>query len=71
MRFTVADVAEKLGVDVDVARGFVKFLVEVHLAKRVGSRQPPTGRGAPADVFVFGEGYEKSLVQLLKRASLA
>jgi predicted ArsR family transcriptional regulator len=69
-RHTIADVAEKLSVSVDVARGLVRFLVEVGFAERVGQRQPPMGRGAPADVYSFGEGYEKALARLLKRAAL-
>lgn len=70
-RHTVADVAEKLGVEIDIARGLVKFLVEAGLAERVGQRQPESGRGAPADVFSFVEGYERALAQTLKRAELA
>lgn len=69
-RHTIADVAEKLGCSVDIARGLVRFLVEAGFAERVGQRQPMTGRGAPADVYSFGQGYEKALAQLLKRAAL-
>jgi predicted ArsR family transcriptional regulator len=70
-RHTIADVAKKLDVSVEVARGLVRFLVEAGFATRVGQRQAAGGRGAPADVFSFTDGYEQALAQLLRRAALS
>ncbi len=69
MRYTVNDVADKLRVEVEVARGLTRFLLEIKLIRRVGNRKPENGRGASADVFDFPDGFEKQLMRVLIRAA--
>jgi hypothetical protein len=71
MRHTVADVAEKLRVDKELARGLVKLLVHLELATPRGERRPESGRGRAEDVFEFEEGYEKELLRFLVEAELS
>lgn len=69
--FTVAEVADKLKVERETARGLVRILTEVGLAKCRGERAPANGRGAAQKAYQFEEGYEKAFVALLNRAKLA
>lgn len=70
MRLTTAEVAGRLGVDREVARGLIHFLVELGLAEFKGERPPETGRGKAQHVFEFVEGFEKQLADTLKKAKL-
>ena len=67
-RFSVNDVAERLDVEREAARGLVKLLVELDLAKQVGERRPESGRGKSEGVYNFVEGFEDSLAKTLKVA---
>ena len=69
-RYTVNEVAEKLDVEREVARGLVRFLVDKHLAELRGERKPESGRGKAENVYAFTYDFEKRLGMLLKRASL-
>ena len=69
-RYTVNDVAEKLDVEREVARGLVRFLVDKHLASLRGERKPESGRGKAENVYSFADDFEKRLGMMLKRASL-
>jgi predicted ArsR family transcriptional regulator len=68
--FTVAEVADKLKVERETARGLIRFLNEIGLAKCRGERAPANGRGAAQKTYQFEDGYEKALVSLLNRAKL-
>lgn len=69
-RYTVAEIADKLGVERETARGFVKFLVELKLVDFKGERPSESGRGKAQHVYEFADGYEKVLTARLKRAEL-
>jgi predicted ArsR family transcriptional regulator len=69
-RYTVNEVAEKLDVEREVARGLVRFLVDKHLASLRGERKPESGRGKAENVYSFADDFEKRLGMLLKRAAL-
>lgn len=70
-RYTVAEVAERLGVDREVARGLVRFLsdADVGLAEFRGERRPD-GRGKAEHVYEFSEGFEARLAEFLTAAKL-
>lgn len=70
MRLSIVDVAERLKVEPEIARGFVKLLVGYGLAKPVGERPSRTGRGRSEAVFLFEEGYEQGLAHELLKAGL-
>lgn len=70
-RFTVNEVADKLAVDKELARGLVRLLVGMRLAELRGERRPESGRGRAEAVYVFTDGYEKALAAKLKRAELS
>jgi len=69
-RFTVTEVAEKLDVDREVARGLIRFLVERDLSSLQGERKPESGRGKAENVYAFADDFEKRLATILKRAEL-
>lgn len=72
-RYTITEVAEKLGVDREVARGLVRFLTDanVGLAEMKGDRAPAPGKSGRAEkVYEFVEGFERSLAELLTQAEL-
>jgi hypothetical protein len=70
MRLSTAEIAERLQIEVDVARGLVKLLVGWGLVRPVGERPSRTGRGRAEGVFMFVEGYEEDLALRLKVARL-
>lgn len=67
-RYTIPEIAEKLGVDKEIARGLVKFLVEIDLAQLKGER--PQERGKPFQVYSFSDGFEKAMHAFVKRGKL-
>lgn len=69
MRHTITDIAERLHVDKDLVRGFVKFLENIALCEFRGTR-PSTGNGAAEKVYEFEEGYEKTLMKFLSDGRL-
>lgn len=69
-RFTVAEVAEKLGIEREVTRGLVKFMVEAKIVEFKGERAPENGRGKPQHVYEFSDGFDRALASMLKRANL-
>lgn len=70
-RFTIDEVAIKLGVSLETARGLVRYLVESgDLAQNRGVRLPESGRGRGAIVYSFVDGFEKQLATQLRRAKL-
>lgn len=69
-RFTVAEIAERLQVDREIARGLVRFLSEINLALVKGERKPDNGRGKAETVYAFEEDYANTLVDVLKEAKL-
>lgn len=66
MRYTIAEIAEKLGVDKEHARGLVKYLVAVKLVSEMGVRRAESGRGE--NLYSFVDEFEKVLVAYLRRA---
>lgn len=70
LRLSVVEIADKLGVDREVARGLVRYLVEVGLAQFRGERRAQGSRGKAEHVFSFTVGYEAELVEKLKGAGL-
>lgn len=71
MRLTIADVAQRLDVDKEIARGLVKFIVDANLARSMGERRPESGRGRAEAVYLFEEDFEKRLAVILKRGKLS
>lgn len=69
--YTIAEVAERLGVEVEAARGAVKFLVSAGIAQDRGKRRPEGGRGASASVYSFTEGYATRAAEIFTAAKLA
>jgi predicted ArsR family transcriptional regulator len=69
-RFTVAEIAERLKVDREIARGLVRFLSEIEIALIKGERKPENGRGRSETVYAFEEDFENTLVDVLKEAKL-
>lgn len=65
MRYTIAEVADKLHVEKDLARGLVKFLEHYGDAEAMGTR--PLARGRAETVYEFREGFEKRMMQRLRR----
>lgn len=68
-RLTVSEIADRLDVEKEDARGFIHFLIARGLADCMGDRKP-VGRGKPEKVYSFVTGFEKLLVANLKRAGL-
>jgi len=64
-RYTIAEIAAKLKVDREDARGFVKFLVAKDLAELRGER---SGRGAPEKLYALEEHFEETLAEMIARA---
>ena len=69
-RWTVLEVAERLGVEREHARGLIHLLVGLDLAKDRGARPVEGGRGRGEKVYSFVDDYEKLLTARLKRARL-
>lgn len=70
-RHTISDVADALQVEKDAARGLVKFLETVGLARPMGERPPVNGLGRAEKVYEMVEGYEGKLCDLLEAAKLS
>lgn len=68
-RFSVADVADRLNVGREEARGLVRFLVAAGLAEFKGERRSE-GRGKAEHVYAFVDDFERLLASKLKRAKL-
>lgn len=58
---TVKELAQKMGVDYQVAHGFVKLLVSRNMAELVEKRKQPSGRGKPSNVYEIPEKLEITL----------
>ena len=71
MRFTIAEIAARLDVEKETARGLVKYLEAFGAAMPMGARAPVNGRGRAEVVFEFREGFEKRLAKELEKAKLA
>lgn len=69
MRYTIVDIAEKLGVEKENARGLVRYLVAEQLAQEMGVRKGEAG-GRGENVYSFVDGFEKTLAARLRRARL-
>lgn len=67
-RYSISDVAEKLSVEKETARGLVKFLEAKGLAEYKGDRKPENRRGALESVYSFSEDFEMATAQLLASA---
>ena len=67
-RYTVAEIAERLGVDRESARGFVRFALDASLVTDRGVRTPERGRTGTEKVYSFASEFEKELVQRVRRA---
>jgi len=69
-RFTISEVAQKLDVEKDIARGLVKFLEAVFEAEPMGDRPSVSGRGRAEGVYEFRDGFEKRIEKRLEKAIL-
>lgn len=69
-RYTVAEVAVKLEVEKEIARGLMKFLMEVGLCEWKGDRKSD-GPGKAEHVYSFKDGYEKRLQEMLEESTLS
>jgi hypothetical protein len=69
-RWTVREIATRLGVDAGNARGLVKCMVDLDLAEHVGERRNENSRGASEMVFCFRDDYEETFASYLKVACL-
>lgn len=67
-RHTIAEVAERLSVPSETARGLVMLLVEKKIIEPVGVK--PITRGRSANVYEFPDGYEQHVAQVLLEAQL-
>lgn len=65
MRYTIADVAIRVGVEKDLARGLVKFLEHFGEAVAMGTR--PVERGRAETVYEFRGGFEARTKTRLER----
>lgn len=68
-RYTVGEVAEKLDISKDAARGLIKFLVEIGVARLRGER--PSARGRGEYVYSLSDGIDTLVAARLRRAHLA
>ncbi len=68
-RLTVAQVAERLGVSSEVARGMVGLFVVKGIITPAGMKPLKIGRAA--NVYEFPDGYEQRALELLLAADLA
>lgn len=66
MRYTIAEIAEKLGVAKEHARGLVKYLVADKLVSEMGVRRADSGRGE--NLYAFADQFEKVLAIRFRRA---
>lgn len=66
--YSVAEIAERLGVDQTAALGLIKFLTDrdVNLAHSNGSRHTPGVNGRGPSVYSFEEKFEEKLLARLK-----
>lgn len=64
-RATTTQVARALGVPQEVARGFVRFLLEKDLVRPVDLEKRPDGKGAALPVYDFGDHFERELLDAL------
>lgn len=69
MRHTIAEIAEKLGVERESARGLVKFLVAENLVQDMGVRRSESG-GRGENLYAFVDGFETTLAARLRKARL-
>lgn len=69
-RFTVAEVAQRLGVGREMARGLVAFIVAVGGAECMGERKHATSRGGLEKVYQFADGFENEIATRLRDANL-
>lgn len=70
MRYTVADIAEKLEIDIEAARGLIKFLVEIGVAALMGERRPANGMGRAQNVYQFKDDFESLVAKRLQAGKL-
>lgn len=68
-RYTVAEVAKRLIVDREVARGLVRFVVAVGLARECGLRYT-SGVPAGEKVYEFDGGWEEGMKKVLSSAKI-
>lgn len=69
-RYTIFEVAKRLNVEREDARGLVRFLVSIGLAQLMGERRPEGGRGSAEKVYVFADNFEQTLCTTLTQARL-
>lgn len=70
MYYTVGQIAQRLGVEAEIARGLVKYLLASGLALPKGERRPIEGRGRAEQVYGFVQGFEALLADGLTSARL-
>lgn len=63
---TVSEVATTLGLDLEVARGLIRFLREIGAVEHRGLRKDKGG-GRGADVFDFPEDVDKRAALVIRR----
>lgn len=63
--YTVQELADKLGIDRDLAYGLVRYLVHAKLAKFRGERPNPSGKGKGAHVYEIVDGAGKRLAAII------
>ena len=71
MRYTIAEVAEKLELEREVARGLVKLLLHLELATDMGTRPHESGRGRAEAVYHFNQDFEQHVAEFLRRGELS
>lgn len=69
MRYTIAELAEKLGTEKECARGLVRYLLAEDLAHEMGVRHS-AGGGRGENLYSFADGFENVLAMRLRRAKL-
>lgn len=69
VRYTLAEISDRLAVDKEEARGLLKFLVALNVAEMCGARRNEKG-GRGENVYLFREGYDKIVAARLRRGDL-
>jgi len=69
-RYTVNDLAEKLQVDPEIARGLMKFWESSGHAVTVCMRAPELGRGRAQKVYEIRDGFRRALSEAFDKAGL-
>lgn len=69
-RFSIRELSEKTNVDIESARGLVKFLTEIGACEHMGERKNENSRGAREGIYMLHPNYEHSLVRTLRAARL-